>query len=298
MIDKNIIKKYNYESLISQTTKEESILKICKSDNILNLYRKIETENYIIFEYEYIGISLAEYIEKFNCLEYNQDLFQNLLLEISDALKVLIKNGIIHRNINPTNIFININYNEPEKDNFFSFFKHEGGNFNTTIKLGGFGCSTYIKDNISEQVGSIFYTAPEIIKKLPYNEKCDLWSLGIALYEIYFGELPYGKKVSNSKILYLINSEEIIYFKKANESYYEKLFKKLLTVNSKNRMTYKEFFEFTNNIEKEIKDQANYIREMAKKDPCFSFPINLMEKMCKLELKDKKRKKELFLNTY
>ena len=141
---------------------------------------------------------------------------------------------------------------------FFSFFKHEEWNFNSTIKLGGFGCSTYIKDNISEQVGSIFYTAPEIIKKLPYNEKCDLWSLGITLYEIYFGELPYGKKVSDSKILYLRNSEEIIYFKKANESYYEKLFKKLLTVNSKNRMTYKEFFEFTNNIEKGIKDQANY----------------------------------------
>ena len=160
VIDKNIIKKYNYESLISQTTKEESILKICKSDNILNLYRKIETENYIIFEYEYIGISLAEYIEKFNCLEYNQDLFQNLLLEISDALKVLIKNGIIHRNINPTNIFININYDEPEKYNFSSFLMNKKGNFNSIIKLGGFGCATYIKDNISEQVGSIFYTAP------------------------------------------------------------------------------------------------------------------------------------------
>ena len=35
------------------------------------------------------------------------------------------------------------------------------------------------------------------------------------------------KKVSDSKILYFINSEEIIYFKKENESTYDKLFKKL-----------------------------------------------------------------------
>ena len=227
VIDKNIIKKHNYESLMSQITKEESILYICKSDNILNLYRKIETENYIIFEHEYAGISFAEYIEKHKCLEYNQDLFEILLLEISNALKLLIKNGIIHRNINPTNIFININYDEPEKYNFSTYLMNKKGNFNSTIKLRGFGYATYIKDNISEQVGSIFYTAPEIIKKLPYNEKCDLWSLGIALYEIYFGELPYGKKVSDSKILYFINSEEIIYFKKENESTYDKLFKKL-----------------------------------------------------------------------
>ena len=294
VIDKNIIKKHNYESLMSQITKEESILYICKSDNILNLYRRIETENYIIFEYEYAGISFAEYIEKHKCLEYNQDLFEILLLEISNALKLLIKNGIIHRNINPTNIFININYDEPEKYNFSTYLMNKKGNFNSTIKLGGFGCATYIKDNISEQVGSIFYTAPEIIKKLPYNEKCDLWSLGITLYEIYFGELPYGKKVSDSKILYLINSEEIIYFKKENESTYEKLFKKLLTVNSKNRMTYKEFFKLTNNIEKGIKDQANYIKNISTK--ISSFPINIMVKMSKLELKEKKRKKELFLN--
>ena len=59
-------------------------------------------------------------------------------------------------------------------------------------------------------------------------------------------------------------------------------------------MTYKEFFEFTNNIEKGIKEQANYIKIIPTR--IYSVPINIMVKMSKLELKEKKRKKELFLN--
>ena len=59
-------------------------------------------------------------------------------------------------------------------------------------------------------------------------------------------------------------------------------------------MTYKEFFKLTNNIEKGIKEQANYIKNIPTK--LHSFPLDIMVKMSKLELKEKKRKKELFLN--
>ena len=76
--------------------------------------------------------------------------------------------GIMHRDIKPGNIFI--------KDE----------NENKRIKLGDFGCSIYIKDNTSEPIGTIFYAAPEIIKNISYDEKCDLWSLGVTLFELYF----------------------------------------------------------------------------------------------------------------
>ena len=49
------------------------------------------------------------------------------------------------------------------------------------------------KDNNYEKIGTLSYAAPEIIKSLKYDEKCDLWSLGITLYESIFGYLPYGK---------------------------------------------------------------------------------------------------------
>ena len=103
----------------------------------------------------------------------------------------------MHRDIKPSNIYI------------------ENESFNPKIKLGGFGCSIYIKDNKSEKLDSIFYTAPEIIKKIKYDEKCDLWSIGVSLYEIYFGQLPYGKNVSIEKIKDLIFKEENIYSEKS-----------------------------------------------------------------------------------
>ena len=57
-------------------------------------------------------------------------------------------------------------------------------------------------------------------------------------------------------------------------------------------MTYKEFFKLTNNIEKGIKEQANYIKNISTK--ISSFPIDIMVKMCKLELKEKREKKNYF----
>ena len=62
-----------------------------------------------------------------------------------------------------------------------------------TVKLGSFEQAIYIKENTSESVGSYLYAAPEIIKNLEYDEKCDLLSLGITLYELLFDQLPYGQ---------------------------------------------------------------------------------------------------------
>ena len=68
------------------------------------------------------------------------------------------------------------------------------------IKLGDFSCSVLIKDNKSEQIGTFLYSSPEIISGLEYNEKTDLWSLGITLFELFFGYLPYGTDPSINTI--------------------------------------------------------------------------------------------------
>ena len=130
----------------------------------------------------------------------------------------------MHRDIKPHNIFMD------QKKNI--------------IKLGDFGCSIYIKDNTSEPIGTIFYTAPEIIKYLKYDEKCDLWSLGITLYEIYFGQLPYGIECNTFSIKKAIYDEKKFKFKKTNIPSLDILFKRLLTINPKNRMNYNDFFEY------------------------------------------------------
>ena len=189
VIDKKNLENGDYDSLLIQVKREEEILKLCKCDNIVNIYDKYENDNFIIFELEFCSYNFAEYIKNHYPLKKNLNLFYDLIFDITKALKKLNEKGVMHRNIKPSNIFIK------EK----------------TFKLGGFGCAIYIKDNNFEPIGSLYYTAPEIIKNLEYDEKCDLWSFGITLYEILFGYLPYGRSINPSLLKEIILYEDNFY---------------------------------------------------------------------------------------
>lgn len=47
------------------------------------------------------------------------------------------------------------------------------------------------QSQIKDAVGSIMYLAPEMIKKDLYNEKCDIWSLGVIMYTMLSGQPPF-----------------------------------------------------------------------------------------------------------
>ena len=179
---------------MKQIEREEEITKLCKCDNIVNIYNRYENEDYIIFELELCDISLSKKIKNRKYLYRNLSLFKEILLGIAQALIVMNEKGIIHRDLKPSNIFL----------------------IGSKVKIGGFGNSIYLKDNIHDPIGTIFYTAPEIIKNLQYDEKCDLWSLGITLYEILFGYLPYGKSVTPNLIKEIIYHDDILNFIKTN----------------------------------------------------------------------------------
>ena len=273
---KNLLNDYAFFN--EQIKREEEILRLCRSNNIINIYQKIETKNLIVFELEYCGKDLATYIKEKGPLKYHKFIFKDILIGISKAIEVLNKNGIMHRDIKPSNIFFDETLNK--------------------VKLGGFGCSIYIKENTSEPLGSILYTAPEIIKKLKYDEKCDLWSLGVTLYEIYFGELPYGKIVSVNHIKDIIYHEQNIYSKKASIPEFNELFTKLLTVNRYNRMKFTEFFNLVDKIE-EIFIQYELDCGFEKENHTWQigddFTYKYKQKL--MEMNEKIKMKEKYLNS-
>ena len=228
VINKNQLKLGDYDYLLNQINISEEINKLCQSENIVDLYQRLETEDYIIFELEYCDTDLKEYFLENGELEKNKDFFKKIIISLAKALKIINKKGVMHRDIKPNNIFMTSSDDE-------------------IIKLGDFGCSIYIKDNTSDPIGTILYAAPEILKNMEYDEKCDLWSLGATLYELFFGVLPYGFNPNTNEIMNIIYDEQNFRLKKTHIPTLDILFYKLLTINPEKRMSLDEFFKFVEN---------------------------------------------------
>ena len=78
------------------------------------------------------------------------------------------------------------------------------------IKISDFGFSCFFdpKDGLDLVLGSPLYMAPEIIKGQKYNEKVDIWSIGVITYMLLSGRNPFPGKNKN-EVKYLIVSKEV-----------------------------------------------------------------------------------------
>ena len=248
--DKKLIDKGPKDLLLKQIEREENISKLFDSKYIIKLINKFETDLSIIFEYELCQNNIFNYFKDNGKLMDKPKVFIKLVHSLANILEELKNKKVIHRDIKPYNILIQkINY---ESDDLIDN--------NNIIKLGDFGSSTLIEENDSIQIGTLLYTAPEIIKNIKYNEKCDMWSLGVTLYHLYFGFSPYGLNYNFDKIQEYIYSNNFIY-KFSGNPILDILFKRLLTIEPENRMSHEEFKEyvfnkeFENSICKDIKTE-------------------------------------------
>jgi calcium-dependent protein kinase len=105
--------------------------------------------------------------------------------QVAKGISYLHKQDIIHGDIKPSNILIN------EKDE---------------IKICDFGLSTKTKnkEKVNGAKGTLNYLAPECI--FPYDEKVDIWALGVLIYFISTGTLPF--QISTYKQLTEVLCEE------------------------------------------------------------------------------------------
>ena len=232
-ISKEKIKKEDFDFLVQKINSEIQINTICKSKNVIELNKIFETDDYYNFEFEYPYDNLYKKII-FNYGGLNTrnppPILRKTILDISNALKTLNDLGIMHRDIKPHNIFIN-DFEEDKKE--------------IVVKLGNFGCATFIEDNKSEPIGTIPYIAPEILKNEEYNEKCDLWSLGVTLYQLFFGIHPFEHKdlINLDSLIENINSEKFLLLKSKIPSF-DILLHRLLQKDPKKRMSFNELFDF------------------------------------------------------
>lgn len=129
-------------------------------------------------EIEYIvmelinGITMRQYMDKLGALEWKQA--THFAKQIAKALAHAHEHGIIHRDIKPHNIML-------LKDG--------------TIKVADFGIAALeneVHETNGETIGSIHYMAPEQARGCPPDARGDVYSLGVVMYEMLSGELPYN----------------------------------------------------------------------------------------------------------
>ena len=152
---------------------ESKAIALLSHPNIVKVYDVNfgERLQYIVMEY-IDGITLKEYINKQGAITWNDALY--FMTQILGAVQHAHDKGIVHRDIKPQNIIL-----------------LSSGN----IKVTDFGIARFSRSETrtltDQAIGSVHYIAPEQAKGEYTDEKADIYSLGVVLYEMLAGEVPF-----------------------------------------------------------------------------------------------------------
>jgi len=180
---------------------EIAIMKHSKHPNIIRFIANYENSEYIFIVMEFLKTGTLQKFLENRKININEKMAANISYQISDALLYLKKYGIIHRDLKPENILIKIIKEDPEDKNLDII----------EIKIMDFGLSKILgnSETTNEGYGTIAFISPEILQRLPYNYKVDIWSLGVIIYFLLSGEIPFMPKSSKLEemILYICNKD-------------------------------------------------------------------------------------------
>lgn len=157
--------------------------------NIVNVYDVGEENGYYYIVMELVeGITLKEYIQQNGRLPYPTAL--NFITQICSGIEAAHEHHTIHRDIKPQNIIVSKN---------------------GTLKVTDFGIAKAATSNTiaSSAMGSVHYISPEQARGGYSDERSDIYSLGITLYEMLTGRVPFEGENNVTVALMHIQSEII-----------------------------------------------------------------------------------------
>ncbi|EEY54382.1 protein kinase, putative [Phytophthora infestans T30-4] len=167
---------------------EIAILKLVHHPNIIRLYDVYEDRQYI-----FIVTELVSGGELFNRIvgraRYTEAEARLVMRPLLESVNYLHRLGIVHRDLKPENILC--------------------GEALTDLKIADFGLSKLVhpEELMKMPCGTLNYVAPEVLALVGYGREADIWSLGVIMYLLLRGELPFYGKAKSEVIQKTLHAE-------------------------------------------------------------------------------------------
>ena len=223
------ITEEDFKEEIIKFHRELAIMEKCSCKNSVEIYGYFDTEEAFVIAMELCDNTLLKELAKtkngFNAKEIKE-----ILMQLNNVFKKMNENNIAHRDIKLNNILVK--YLNKEKTKF-------------KVLLSDYGVSkqlSSITKRYKTHAGTQIIMAPEILSGEEYNNKCDLWSLGVNIYQLYTKKQPYNGSF-DKVILNQINKLGKSVLDVIKDEKLKDLLSKLLVKDPKYRISWEEYFE-------------------------------------------------------
>lgn len=174
----------NNSDFLRRFRNESKAIAVLQHPNIVKIYDVSfgDQIQYIVMEY-IDGITLKDYIERQGAIRWQETI--HFMVQILSALQCAHEKGIIHRDIKPQNIML----------------LRDG-----VIKVTDFGIARFLQSETQtmasdKAIGSVHYISPEQARGDFITDKADIYSVGVVMYEMLTGELPFNADTAVSVAL-------------------------------------------------------------------------------------------------
>lgn len=174
------------EELRDRLTREARAAGKLSHPNIVTIYDIGAEKNLHYIAMEYLeGQTLENLIKR--RVQFSYKIIANIISQICKAMQYAHDQGIIHRDIKPANIMVLSDY---------------------TVKVMDFGIARVDSSSMTRTgiaMGTPNYIAPELLQGRPVDRRCDIFSLGVVMYELLTGRRPFKAENLTSLIYSIIN---------------------------------------------------------------------------------------------
>jgi len=231
---KEMSKNYLYQNPknYNDFMRELRIIQTIKSENSVRYINYFEDNINCYIVMELCDSDLLKYLQEVHINRFSTEEIREIISQLNNTFREMRNLKLIHRDLKLGNILMK--FLNKEKTKFI-------------VKVSDFGLSRNINNNANYEymstigIGDPIIKAPELCYNQPYNEKCDLWSIGIIIYHLYFHCLPdiclnvSPMEYFNAIIYNVQNSKHM-------DPQLRDLLNKLLVINQEERISWDEYF--------------------------------------------------------